>query len=211
MYKTIIFDVDSTLCTIEGIDELARMKGVLPQIAPLTQMTMEGKLSLEDVFSKRLLMIKPSKQDLEKVGELYCQSFSPHAKEVIADFKQENKDMFIISGGYREALLPLANFLGIAEDHVFTNSLLFEENGEYKDFDHMSPLWKENGKKKLIESLSLQPKTLLIGDGVSDLEAKDSVDLFVGYGGVQVRQKVKDEAERFIYDLRDLKKSISNT
>jgi phosphoserine phosphatase len=47
-------------------------------------------------------------------------------------------------------------------------------------------------------------KAIFIGDGVSDLETKPAVDLFVGFGGVHTRVRVRENADVFIADLRDL-------
>jgi phosphoserine phosphatase len=47
-------------------------------------------------------------------------------------------------------------------------------------------------------------RAAFIGDGVSDLEAKPAVDLFIGYGGVQIRERVKENADIFI-TARDLR------
>ena len=45
-------------------------------------------------------------------------------------------------------------------------------------------------------------KAALIGDGVSDLEAKPAVDLFIGFGGVARRARVEENADVFITEPR---------
>ena len=96
LFQSVIFDVDSTLCSIEGIDELARMKGVQDQIVPLTNQAMEGKLSLEDVFSHRLEIIQPTERDIELLGNLYIQKLSSHIPEVIDELKKK-KDLRMLN------------------------------------------------------------------------------------------------------------------
>ena len=103
LFKSVIFDVDSTLCTIEGIDELARMKGVQNRIVPLTQKAMEGKVSLESVFSHRLEIIQPTKEDIKELGNMYVDSLSPYASKVILELHRRGIDVFIVSGVYKDS------------------------------------------------------------------------------------------------------------
>jgi len=64
--KIICFDCDSTLSTIEGIDELARVRGsdVFKQVEAMTHQAMDGKIPVEEVFGKRLEIIKPTRNDV---------------------------------------------------------------------------------------------------------------------------------------------------
>ncbi|MCC5790262.1 MAG: hypothetical protein JJT75_11550, partial [Opitutales bacterium] len=66
MKKTIVFDCDSTLSTIEGVDELARLKGesVYRDIEAMTNSAMNGEIAVEEVFAKRLALLNPSRDDV---------------------------------------------------------------------------------------------------------------------------------------------------
>ena len=152
LFKSVIFDVDSTLCTIEGIDELARMKGVQNRIVPLTQKAMEGKVSLESVFSHRLEIIQPTKEDIKELGNMYVDSLSPYASKVILELHRRGIDVFIVSGGYKDALNTLAYTLKIPLNNVHGNILYFDKNGKYKGYEQRNPLWKEGGKTTTINA-----------------------------------------------------------
>ena len=52
----------------------------------------------------------------------------------------------------------------------------------------------------MLKELAKLGSILFVGDGVTDLEAKEVVDLFVGFGGVKIREVVKNEADLFIED-----------
>ena len=210
LIKTVIFDVDSTLCTIEGIDELARLKSVEKEIIPLTNKAMNGEISLEEIFAKRLEIIKPSLSDMVRLSRLYSQNISPNAEEIIAYLKERNIEIYLVSGGYKQAILPLASKLNISERNVYANELYFDSVGSYQGFNKTIPLWKEKGKAKLIQTLNLERKTIFVGDGMSDLEAINEVDVFVGYGGVSVRKKVRQTALYYIMDLNELKLIIGS-
>lgn len=64
LYERIIFDCDSTLSTIEGIDYLAEIAGKGSEVADLTSKAMNGEVKFEDVFAKRLDIIQPRKEQL---------------------------------------------------------------------------------------------------------------------------------------------------
>ena len=70
-FDLIFFDCDSTLSTIEGIDELARLKGKELRVGLLTQKAMDGELDLQEVYGKRLRAIKPRRGQLKTIEELY--------------------------------------------------------------------------------------------------------------------------------------------
>ena len=48
----------------------------------------------------------------------------------------------------------------------------------------------------------------MIGDGASDLEAKPAVDLFIGFGGVHTRPVVRDNADVFVTEMRDVLRHV---
>ena len=66
----IVFDCDSTLSSIEGVDELARVKGptLFAEVEAMTHAAMDGKISVESVFGQRLEIIQPSRDDVAAVG-----------------------------------------------------------------------------------------------------------------------------------------------
>ena len=61
-FDLIFFDCDSTLSTIEGIDELARLKGKEGRVGLLTNKAMDGELDLADVYGKRLRAINRTRR-----------------------------------------------------------------------------------------------------------------------------------------------------
>ncbi|MDJ0734891.1 MAG: HAD-IB family phosphatase [Nostocaceae cyanobacterium] len=207
--KIIIFDCDSTLSSIEGIDELARVAGadVCKQIEQMTTAAMEGKIPLEDVFARRLEILQPSQTAVLKVGELYIQTAEPSALNVVTTFKQQGWTPFILSAGYLQAILPLAKYLGIDSDCVEAVNLFFHEDGSYRDFDRNYPTTRSGGKLEIVKKIHNQycPSVMVtVGDGVSDLETKPGVNKFVGFGRYAVREKVKAQADYFIHDLAEL-------
>ncbi|WP_091060627.1 HAD-IB family phosphatase [Opitutus sp. GAS368] len=205
--KLVIFDCDSTLSAIEGIDELARVRGpqVFAAVEAMTTAAMEGKIAVEDVFARRLAIIRPRRADVAAVGRLYVERVEPTALATIVELKAAGWTPLILSGGFRPIIAPLAAHLGIAR--VEAVDLFFDAAGNYTGYDDKFPTTRSGGKPELITGLKreLTPaRVVMVGDGVSDLETKPVVDLFVGFGRYTPRAKVKAGAHAFINSLAEL-------
>jgi phosphoserine phosphatase len=174
-FGTVIFDCDSTLSTIEGVEELA--EDLPDQITELTELAMDGKVPLEKVYGLRLERVQPTRQMVEEVR--------------------------IVSGGLKPAVCLLASHLGIRPEAVAAVDIAFGPDGVYSGFDEASPLARAGGKRQVIEAWrpSLPPPIMLVGDGATDLEAKPAVDLFVVFTGVVARPAITAAADRIVEGL----------
>ena len=205
--KLIIFDCDSTLSAIEGIDELARLRGpgTFAEVEAMTTAAMEGKIPVEEVFARRLAIIRPQLADVAAVGRVYVATVEPTALATLVALKAAGWTPLILSGGFRQIIAPLAAYLGIGR--VEAVDLYFDAAGNYTGFDEKFPSTRSGGKPVRIGELKaeLQPERIvMVGDGVSDLETKPVVDLFVGFGRYTARAKVKAGAHAFITSLGEL-------
>lgn len=205
--KLLIFDCDSTLSAIEGIDELARVRGpeVFKKVEEMTHEAMDGKISVEAVFGRRLEIIQPEAKHVVEIGQRYIDTIEPDAKAVIEAARAAGWTVMIISGGFRPIIRPLADFLGI--QRVEAVDLFFDANGRYTGFDENYPTTRSGGKPEVIARLKAEftpARIVMVGDGASDLETKPFVDLFVGFGRYTAREKVKRESAAFITRLGEL-------
>jgi len=204
--KLLCLDCDSTLSEIEGVDELAAAKGdkVKAEIVALTNLAMSGEIAIEEIFGKRLDLIQPTRSLCEEVGQLYIDKISKGVKETLETLRDKGWTPIIISGGFEEPIKPFASYLGIEE--IYAVPLQFDQDGEYEGFTS-SPTTRNGGKPEIISELKEKyspEKIAMVGDGVSDLETKPLVDMFIGYGEYEEREKVKEGAEHFIYSFADL-------
>jgi phosphoserine phosphatase len=207
MKKLILFDCDSTLSQIEGVDEMARLRGeaVYREIEEMTRLAMEGTISLNAIFGRRLELVRPSRQETESIGRAYIETVEPHARAVVRELARRGWEIGIISGGYRQAIRPLADFLGI--ELIEAVDLHFQADGSYESYDSAYPTTRNGGKKEIVERLRETggyERVVMVGDGVSDLETKEAVDLFIGYGGYATREAVKKEADHFVLSLAEV-------
>ena len=210
--RLVIFDCDSTLSAIEGVDELARVRGpqLFAEVEAMTHAAMDGKIPVQAVFSQRLEIIRPSKEDVAAVGQRYIDEIEPTIEALLPKLRDAGWTPVILSGGFRQAIAPLAAHLGIKL--IEAVDLVFDADGNYTDFDREYPTTRSGGKPEVVEALrhELNPERIvMVGDGVSDLETRDMVDLFVGFGGYMRRDKVESEAERFITRLDELESILA--
>ncbi len=212
----VIFDCDSTLSTIEGIDELARMSGHEHDVAMLTKRAMEGDIPLEAVYGHRLTTTNPTQTQVREIANIYRATVVDGAREVIEALHALGTEVFIVSGGLIEPVRDFGVWLGVPREHIFAVNMEYDQlSGEwwryweqpggqnpranYLAFEP-TPLAGTKGKNRVIARLREQfpGRAMLIGDGGSDLEAGDEVDLFVGFGGVEYRERVAQQAPIYL-------------
>ncbi len=198
-FRRVVFDCDSTLTTVEGIDELAVMNGVPYEVAEMTRKAMAGEVPFEEVFSRRLDLIRPARKHLAAVGKLYVNALVDDAAMTARALQWLGLEVRIVSGGYREALAPLAESLGVPPCHVHANDLRFDGSGGYAGYDETNPLARSGGKGEVLCTLPREPRTMLVGDGASDAEVGCHAELFVGYGGVERREPVRNSAPVYLH------------
>ncbi len=203
--KLLFLDCDSTLSAIEGIDELARARGdgIFSQVVALTNAAMNGEIPISEVFPRRMEMIRPDRRLCEEVAARYIDALVPGATDFIVEAKADGWLPVILSGGFAPLILPLARVLGV--EHVEAVPIHFNEDGSYAGYGADYPTTRNLGKNEIIRGWrkEMRPeRVVMVGDGVSDLETKPDVDLFVGFGGVVARPAVENGCDFWLIDMR---------
>ena len=213
-YQHVIFDCDSTLSTIEGVDELCQHLGTREKVVELTNAAMDGKLPLDQVYGERLALIEPTREAVRSLSEQYRNSLVPDADVVIQALLAHGISVYIVSGGLLEPVLEFGVSLGIPAAHIRAVDLQYDqlcdgwwrsaqgddqEQARYLTY-RQSALALSSGKSEIIKELLREKSggSVLFGDGASDLMARNAVDLFVGFGGVVRRPEVRQRAPVFI-------------
>ncbi|MFN0205020.1 MAG: HAD-IB family phosphatase [Planctomycetota bacterium] len=203
-YARVAFDVDSTLSGIEGIDELAKLRRV--DVSQLTDQAMRGEILLEDVYARRLELVRPTIQMIALVGALYTEHRTPGAATLINDLYHNGVEVLLVSGALRQAILPLARSLRIPGSCVYAVDIYFDTRGRYAGFDETNPLARADGKRVLLEQLHHPRKpTVLVGDGSTDLAAAPAVDAFVAFTGVANRPQVVAASRHAARNFKELR------
>lgn len=194
-YRTVLFDCDSTLSALEGIEELAAEHR--REVETLTDAAMRGEVPLDQVYGRRLEMIRPSRTAVEALVPRYIDALVEDAVETVAALLASGIDVRVISGGLLPAVAGMARHLGLADDAVAAVPLRFDREGAYAGFQEDAPPARAGGKAEVIRrwrQAGLAGPVMFVGDGATDLEARDEVDLFVGYAGVVERPEVLADA-----------------
>lgn len=198
-FQTVLLDCDSTLTRIEGVDALAAHRGCEAEVAALTEQAMSGDLPLEAVFAQRLERIRPTAAEVAALGAEYAATLVEDAAAVIGALRWLGTDVAIVSGSFRQALLPLAERLGLCACKIHANDLYFTPDGAYAGFDTTNPLCGAGGKATVVRAMGGGPQgVLLAGDGATDAEARHAAELFVGLGGVRGHEAVRRSADVYI-------------
>lgn len=177
-----LIDFDSTFIKSEGLDELAAValkndpdkKIILEKIKELTQQGMDGTIPFGQSLHQRITLLKASRKDIEKVAKELKKNISSSIQRNKKFFKKYKNNIYIISGGFKEIILPVVKPFGILENHIFANTFVYDKKGKITGVDEKNPLSQNNGKLKLLKSLHLNGDITVIGDGYTDYQLKES-------------------------------------
>ncbi len=213
-FSSVVLDVDSTLCGIEGIDFLAarRSAEVGAQIARVTERAMEGELALEEIYGGRLGLIRPTVEDLHALRDAYAASLAPGAAETIGALRSASVRLALVSGGIWQAIQPLARELGFDDAELNAVALHFDREGRYESYDLGSPLATQTGKAEVVGTLLAEgrlPRPLLaVGDGSTDVAMRDVADAFAAFTYFARRDAVVARADLEIASFAQLARVV---
>lgn len=202
----IYFDLDSTLCALEWCDWLASRQGVGKHVAQLTKETMDGTRSFDEVFISKTQLISPSRDDLTDLWQQYIATITPWIDFLIKKLQKAGHTIGILSQGYRDAALIVADHLGINAQDVYALVFDFDAQGNYAWFPEQA-LKYENGKSVTLRELKKrfpEEKIVFIWDSFGDMIAWQQADQFIWCGMHIVREQVKKEAKQFVTHVDQL-------
>jgi phosphoserine phosphatase len=176
---------------------------------------MAGALDLETVYAKRLQAVRPTRAQINQIRRIYKRNVVEDAAAVIAALQALGHQVYIISGGLAEPVAEFGLYLGVPRHNIRAVNIAYNKLSgtwwktsdedvdgaeEYLAFNE-GALTISDGKALIVRELlgDQRGRSLLIGDGYSDLLAGRTVDLFVGFGGVAKRERVLAEAPAFVH------------
>ena len=203
----VCFDVDSTVINEEGIDVLAKHLGQGEQVAAMTTAAMEGDQKFQDALAARLELLQPSHDSILECLQQQPLQLTTGVAKLVQALQETGKDVYLVSGGFRIMIEPVADSLKIPRSNIIANTLLFHPDGSYKAFDPTEPTSADMGKPAALQKIQQwghYHTMVMIGDGATDAQAKPPAATFIGFGGVAVREKVQQTADWFVTDFDDL-------
>lgn len=209
----VCFDVDSTVIAEEGIDTLADFLGKGEAVAELTKQAMEGSTKFQDALKARLDLMEPSREQILDCLEKEPLELSEGIASLVESLHEAGKDVFLVSGGFRIMIEPVAKELCISKTNIYANTILFDDDdkGTYTGFDANEPTSQDMGKPRALEMIASKygyENMVMVGDGATDAQAKPPAKAFIGYGGVVVREAVKEKACWFVEDFSAMEQVV---
>ena len=209
-FRSVVFDVDSTLTGIEGIDWLAARRGLelAAEIAELTQQAMDGTVPIDRLYGLRLDMVRPTRQDLDELATAYEVEVAPGARALVLELMEAGLQLRIISGGIRGAVVPFARWLGIPAPAVHAVEVRVDASGHYAGWDAASLLATATGKGTVLKSLGLPGPILGVGDGITDLSLRAGGASVAAYTGFVRRETVVQGADHLVTSFDELRSLV---
>ncbi|WP_026897117.1 HAD-IB family phosphatase [Daejeonella oryzae] len=181
MKQFYIIDFDSTFTQVEALDELARIslrkhpdkESIFKKIEDLTNAAMEGKMSFRESLNSRVQLLEANRGHLKQLITRLKKKVSASFSRNTTFFKKHADDVLIVSGGFKEFIIPVVLPYHIHKENIYANTFLFDQNDVIIGFDKSNPLSDEGGKVKLLTELALPGEIYGIGDGHSDFQLKE--------------------------------------
>lgn len=178
--RVVAMDMDSTLITIECIDEIADMQGIKPQVALITAAAMRGEIDFRESLTRRVALL--AGLPVEALGRVYQErvALSPGAQRMLDGFHRAGARSLLVSGGFTFFTERLRTRVGL--DHTLSNVLEIRDGrltgrieGEIVD-----AAAKGGALRALRDEL---PRGLAVafGDGANDLPMFREADVSIAY------------------------------
>ncbi len=209
-----IIDFDSTFTQVEALDILGEISLAtdpdrdkkLQSIINITDKGMDGTLTFRESLEQRVLILNATRSQISDLIDALKQKVSK-SFERNREFLQENAgNIYIISNGFKDFIIPIVADYGIQESNVFANEFIYDETGKIIDFNRENPLSKNNGKAETIRRINLDGDIYVIGDGYTDYEIKASglANKFYAFTENVSRPRVTSQADHIAPSLDEI-------
>jgi len=196
--RLFLADMDSTIITIECIDELADFAGFREEVSAITEKAMNGELDFNDAFRARVAMLKGLREEvLQQVFEERVK-LTPGARTLVQTMRKNGTYTALVSGGFTFFTNRVRDAVGFHMD--MSNELLFEE--EALTGIAAEPILNSSAKLKTLETLMQElnidrAETLAVGDGANDIPMIEAAGLGVAYHAKEKAAAAADATIRF--------------
>lgn len=209
-----VFDFDNTFIKGESLEIVAEValrkhpdrEKILEVMGRLVDESMDGRLSFSESLRQRFSFLELHRDHLSRSIEILktrvTASFWVHKNF----FRQYREAIYVVSGGFRELILPITSIFGIPDDHVFANEFMFDFHGKIIGIHEKNPLSQDRGKAKVVKNLSLHGTGIVLGDGMTDFEIlkENPRCRFFAFTEHVARGEVVKRAERAVSSLDQL-------
>ena len=198
-FKLVAMDMDSTLITIECIDEIADMQGLKPQVAAITEAAMRGELDFSASLKQRVALLEGL--DASALQRVYDErlKLSPGAEAMLAAVQKAGLKTLLVSGGFTFFTKRLKARLGLDFTHaneleIVDGKLTGKVLGGIVDAEE-----KQRTVERVCAELGISPsEAIVMGDGANDLKMMGIAGLSVAFRAKPVVRSQADVALNFV-------------
>nr|WP_315481138.1 phosphoserine phosphatase SerB [uncultured Undibacterium sp.] len=198
-FKLVAMDMDSTLITIECIDEIADMQGLKPQVAEITEAAMRGEIEFQESLIRRVGLLKGLEASALK--KVYDQRLhlSLGAENMLQQVQAAGLKTLLVSGGFTFFTDRMKSRLNLDYTHanvleIIDNKLTGKVIGTIVDADE-----KKRTVEKVCTELGITPEqTIVMGDGANDLKMMGIAGLSVAFRAKPVVRAQANVALNFV-------------
>ena len=198
-FGLVVMDMDSTLITIECIDEIADMQGLKPQVAAITEAAMRGEIDFAESLRRRVALLEGlDEHALQRVYDERLR-LNPGAEIMLSRLKELGIRTLLVSGGFVFFTERLKARLGL--DYTRANTLEISDGkltGKVlgKIFDAQG---KADCLVKIRDELKLKPEQVIaMGDGANDLKMMALAGVSIAYHAKPVVREQAGYALNFV-------------
>ncbi len=178
----LIADMDSTMITVECIDELADYAGIKPQIAEITERAMRGELDFDAALDARVALLEGlAESDIERCLAERVR-IMPGAKALVRTMRARGAATVLVSGGFTRFAEPVAREIGF--DRAIANVLKVERGvltGAVEKPIVGSQTKLTTLRAAIADGQLVEGQSLAVGDGANDLAMIEAAGLGVAY------------------------------
>lgn len=198
-FGLLVTDMDSTLITIECIDEIADMQGLKPRVAAITEAAMRGEIDFAESLRRRVALLEGlDEQALQRVYDERLR-LSPGAEIMLEALRARGIKTMLVSGGFLFFTERLKHRLGLDFTHANTLEIIDGKlTGKVlgKVFDAQG---KADWLVNIRERLGLRPdQVIAMGDGANDLKMMAEAGISIAYHAKPVVRKEASYALNFV-------------
>lgn len=198
-FKLLVMDMDSTLITIECIDEIADMQGLKPQVAEITEAAMRGEIEFKESLTRRVALLKGL--DADALQRVYDErlALSPGAEKMLTAIQAAGIKTLLVSGGFTFFTKRMQQRLQL--DYTHSNELEIMDGkltGRVIG-DIVDGAEKKATVERVCKELGISPKkAIVMGDGANDLQMMNIAGLSVAFRAKPVVRAQADIALNFV-------------
>lgn len=178
----LIADMDSTMITVECIDELAAYAGRKAEVAEVTERAMRGEINFETALRDRVTLLKGLEESV--LDRCYAERvrITPGARPLVRTMRREGAYCLLVSGGFSRFADQVASAIGF---HLAASNRLLIEEGRLNGLVE-EPILGAEGKREALVAAAAEQQVeladcLAIGDGANDIPMLEAAGLSVAY------------------------------